>query len=133
MGVDFYVYVGPYLAVSEKKLSKIDLCATHNRRDTDRFCPECGNQNRYKTQKIYLGDITEDFNTAGDRDDILLPSDYLDAGGVSLDAGELLNLSRTYVCNKLSKFYKDYKDKIKKLEEFYDIEVHFGVVPMVSY
>ncbi len=49
MGFEHHAYIGPYLRVTETvQQVRQDQCVDHNRPDNAKFCPVCGEANRYK-------------------------------------------------------------------------------------
>jgi hypothetical protein len=157
MGVDHNAYIGPYLRVTATmKKKKIDYCLQHERGNAE-YCPQCG---RSKNQRIheYESDGAPDdweekykkgnFNdyltstsvmsgpdtVKGKKTYIYLPNRYYEELHIPQIDGdsEEVSFDTMDIPETISRFKALFKDEIKYLKQWFEVEVKFGYVSWCS-
>lgn len=161
MGVDHNAYIGPYLRVTEVvEKQKIDRCETHDRGDSP-YCPKCGRRiiDRYETietnnapdnwQEDYVknGACFYDYLSStsfisapdvidGKRTYLYLPNRYYKELKIPRIEGgmcsEEVPFDELDVPGTIKKFKSLFKDEIKYLEQWFEVETKFGYVSYCS-
>lgn len=147
MGVQKFVYVGPYLniiKIPKQKVEKKDNyktcpnedCPIHLKKSIGEFCSTCGSKNILKTNIKYVDEgksIYQIMSDFGDEDifnaneDILMPN-RRNKYSKHDDDPFLLNMDENYISNALESFKKDYSKFTDYLKDNgIEFDIKFGV------
>jgi len=159
MSIEYNAYIGPYLRVTETvQEKKIDRCVEHNRGDAT-YCPTCGRSKKnridtyedngapdnweenYKDGGFYdyltLTSMSDQETVNGKKTYIYLPNRYYDKLGLPSIAGENyyegeVVFDELDVPKITKKFNELFKDEMKYLKQWFEVEVKFGYVRWCS-
>lgn len=147
MGVDYNVYVGPYIRLQNAKVNKTfsvrgcKKCKTYVSNDDVNFCAKCGapleNYNKKVEVDLFGWELTEQlddnfyFSNPEDARDILIPNN--DEFGTNIDVKcetKTIPLDEDFIKGSILEFKNQYEDELKTLDELApdQYEIEFGVV-----
>jgi hypothetical protein len=160
MGVDHNAYIGPYLRVTATiQKIEIDYCAEHDRGDAA-YCPKCGRSEKDRICKSEGDNAPDEWEenykeggfydylsstsmmsgpdtVKGKKTYIYLPNRYYKELGLpDIEGGkyseEEVPFDELDVPGTIKKFKKLFKDEIKHLKQWFEVEVKFGYIAWCS-